>query len=31
VPIGFAQSKVERVAIGVNDQVAFEPLQTVLS
>jgi hypothetical protein len=31
VPIGFAQGKVEGIAVGVNDQVAFEAVQTVFS
>ena len=31
MPVGFAQSKVERIAVGVNDQVAFEAVQTVFS
>ena len=31
VPVGFAQTKVERVPIGVNDPVAFEAVQTVFS
>ena len=31
VPVGFAQSKVEWIAVGVNDHVAFEALQTVFS
>ncbi len=31
VPVSFAQSKVEWVAVGVNDQVAFEALQPVFS
>ncbi len=31
VPVSFAQSKVERVTIGVNHRVAFEAVQTVFS
>jgi hypothetical protein len=31
VPVGFAQSKVEWIAVGVNDHMAFEALQTVFS
>lgn len=31
VPVGFAQREVERIAIGINDQVAFEAVQTVFS
>ena len=31
VPVSFAQTKVEWVAVGVNDQVAFEAVQTVFS
>lgn len=31
VPISLAQSKVERIAVGINGQVAFEALQAVFS
>jgi hypothetical protein len=31
VPVGFAQSKVERITVGVDDQVAFEAVNTVFS
>ena len=31
VPVSFAQSKVEWVTVGVNDQMAFEAVQTVFS
>lgn len=31
MPVGFAQREVERIAIGVNDQVAFEAVNTVFS
>ena len=31
VPVGFAQREVERIAVGVNDEVAFDPAQTVFS
>jgi hypothetical protein len=31
MPVGFAQSKVEWIAVGVNDQAAFEAIQTVFS
>lgn len=31
VPVGFAQSKVEWITVGVNDHMAFEALQTVFS
>ena len=31
VPIGFAQSKVEWIAVGINDQVAFEAVNTVFA
>jgi len=30
-PVGFAQSEVERIAVGVNDRVAFDAIQTVFS
>ena len=29
IPVGFAQSEIERIAVGVNHQVAFEPVNTV--
>ena len=31
MPVGFAQSEIERIAVGVNHQVAFEAVQTVFS
>lgn len=31
VPVGFAQSEIERIAVGVNHQVTFEPVDTVFS
>jgi len=31
IPVGFAQSEIERIALGVNHQVAFEPVNTVFS
>jgi hypothetical protein len=31
VPVGFRERKVERVAIGINDQVAFYAVNTVFS
>lgn len=31
MPVSLAQSKVERIAVGVNDQVAFEAVNTVFS
>lgn len=31
IPVGFAQSKIEGVAVGVNHQVAFEAANTVFA
>lgn len=31
IPVGFAQSKIERIAVGVNHQVAFEAANTVFA
>jgi hypothetical protein len=31
VPVGFAQSEIERMAIGINHHVAFEAANTVFS
>lgn len=31
MPVRFTQGKGQGLPVGVNDQVAFEPLQTVLS
>ncbi len=31
MPVGFAQCEIERIAVGVNHQVAFDTIQTVFS
>ena len=31
MPVGLAQCEVERIAVRINHQVAFEPVQTVFS